>query len=57
MDSNDCWRDNDFVERLWRTIKYEEVFLKANESVSRDRASIRHYLNFYNSGQQHLHLD
>jgi len=57
MDGKGCWRDNVFVERLWRTIKYEEVYLKAYESVSQARASIGHYLNFYNSGRPHSRLD
>lgn len=34
MDGRGCWRDNVFVERLWRSVKYEEVYLKAYESVS-----------------------
>ena len=57
MDGKGCWRDNIFVERLWRTIKYEEVYLKAYESVSQARSSIGHYLNFYNSGRPHSRLD
>jgi putative transposase len=42
-----------FVERLWRTIKYEEVYLRAYESVSDARASIGRYLQFYNHASQH----
>jgi hypothetical protein len=42
------WRDNVFVERLWRSVKYEEVYLRAYDSVSEARASIGRYLNFYN---------
>jgi putative transposase len=57
MDGKGCWRDNVFVERLWRTIKYEEVYLKAYESVSEARASIGHYLRFYNAGRPHSRLD
>ena len=57
MDGKGCWRDNVFVERLWRTIKYEEVYLKAYESVSEARASIGCYLDFYNSGRPHSRLD
>ncbi len=57
MDGKGCWRDNVFVERLWRTIKYEEVYLKAYESVSQARASIGRYLSFYNSGRPHSRLD
>ena len=50
MDGKGAWRDNVFVQRLWRTIKYEEVYLKAYDSVSEARASIDHYLDFYTSG-------
>ena len=57
MDGKGCWRDNVFVERLWRRVKYEEVYLKAYESVSQARASIGHYLSFYNSGRPHSRLD
>lgn len=57
MDGKGCWRDNVFVERLWRSIKYEEVYLKAYESVSEARVSIGHYLSFYNSGRPHSSLD
>ena len=49
MDGKGAWRDNVFVERLWRSIKYEEVYLRAYESVSEARTSIGHYLDFYNS--------
>jgi putative transposase len=48
-----AWRDNVFVERLWRTIKYEEVYLRAYESVSNARASIGRYLRFYKHTSQH----
>jgi putative transposase len=46
MDGRGAWRDNVFVERLWRTIKYEEVYLRAYDSVSEARASIGRYLAF-----------
>ena len=48
MDGKGAWRDNVFVERLWRTIKYEEVYLRAYASVSEARAGIGQYLSFYN---------
>ena len=51
------WRDNVFVERLWRTIKYEEVYLRAYDSVSEARASIGRYIAFYNAGRPHSSLD
>jgi putative transposase len=49
MDGKGAWRDNVFVERLWRSVKYEEVYLRAYDSVSEARASIGRYLNFYNA--------
>jgi transposase InsO family protein len=45
MDGQGAWRDNVFVERLWRTVKYEEVYLRAYENVSDARASIGRYLD------------
>src|SRR5204862_870842 len=57
MDGRGAWRDNVFVERLWRSIKYEEVYLKAYDSVSEARASIGRYLDFYNSRRPHTGLD
>ena len=48
MDGRGSWRDNVFVERLWRSIKYEEVYLRASDTVSGARASIGRYLAFYN---------
>ena len=48
MDGKGSWRDNVFVERLWRSVKYEEVYLKAYETVTEARRSIGIYLNFYN---------
>ena len=49
MDSVGSYMDNVFVERLWRSVKYEEVYLKAYESVAEARAGIGAYLRFYNS--------
>ena len=57
MDGKGSWRDNVFVERLWRTIKYEEVYLRAYGSVSEARASLGRYLDFYNRGRPHSSLD
>jgi putative transposase len=54
MDGRGQWRDNVFVERLWKTVKYEEVYLKAYDSVSAARASIGAYLDdFYNTRRPH----
>ena len=57
MDGKGAWRDNVFVERLWRTIKYEEVYLHAYESVTEARASIGRYLDLYNRRRPHSSLD
>ena len=57
MDGKGSWRDNVFVERLWRTVKYEEVYLKAYQTVSHARASISCYFEFYNSLRPHSSLD
>jgi putative transposase len=57
MDGKGSWRDNVFVERLWRSVKYEEIYLKAYESVSEARASIGRYLDFYNHKRPHSSLD
>ena len=51
------WRDNVFVERLWRSGKYEEVYLRAYDSVSEARASIGRYLDFYSGRRPHSSLD
>ncbi len=57
MDGKGAWRDNVFVERLWRSVKYEEVYLKAYDGVSEARASIGRYLDFYNRRRPHSSLD
>ena len=56
MDGRGAWRDNVFVERLWRSVKYEEVYLRAYDSVSDARASIGRYLAFYNERRPHSSL-
>jgi putative transposase len=57
MDGKGAWRDNVFVERFWRTIKYEEVYLHAYDSVAEARQSIGRYLAFYNARRPHTALD
>src|ERR1700687_1828336 len=57
MDGKGAWRDNVFVERLWRSVKYEEVYLRAYESVGEARNSIGRYLEFYNGRRPHSSLD
>ena len=56
MDGRGAWRDNVVVERLWRSVKYEEVYLRAYSGVSEARGSIGRYLNFYNGRRPHSSL-
>ncbi|MGC4411331.1 transposase, partial [Rhizobium sp. ST-5] len=56
MDGKGAWRDNVFVERLWRSIKYEEVYLHAYKTASEARLGIGGYLTFYNSRRPHSSL-
>jgi putative transposase len=51
------WRDNVFVERLWRSVKYEEVYLRAYASVAEARHSLGHYFTFYNTRRPHQGVD
>ncbi len=57
MDGKGCWRDNVFVERLWKTIKYEHVYLHAYATVSEAKAKLAVYMNFYNSRRPHTALN
>ncbi len=57
MDGRGAWRDNVFVERLWRSVKYERVYLKAYDSVSAAKADIADYLNWYNTHRSHSSLE
>lgn len=57
MDGKGCWRDNVFVERLWKSIKYEEVYLRAYDTVSAAKSGIGCYLEFYNGRRPHSTLD
>ena len=56
MDGRGAWRDNVFVERLWRSVKYERVYLKAYDSVSAARTDIAEYLSWYNTHRSHSSL-
>ena len=56
MDGRGAWRDNVIVERLWRSVKYEEVYLRAYSGVSEARASIGRYLSFFNGRRPHSSL-
>ena len=57
MDGKGRWVDNVFVERLWRSLKYEEVYLKAYETVAQARQGIGNYFRFYNRDRRHQSLD
>ena len=57
MDGKGCWRDNVFVERLWKSVKYEEVYLHAYETVSAAHQGVERYLTFYNQTRPHQALD
>ena len=57
MDGKGSWRDNVFVERLWRSIKYEEMYLRAYGSASEAHASLGRYITFYNERRPHQALD
>ncbi len=57
MDGKGCWRDNVFVERLWKSIKYEEVCVYAYERVGAAQQSLARYLTFYNQTRPHQALD
>jgi putative transposase len=57
MDGKGAWRDNVFVERFWRSVKYEEVYLRAYDDVPEARASLGRYLTFYNGRRPHTALD
>jgi putative transposase len=56
MDGKGAWRDNVFVERIWKSLKYEEVYLHAYASVSGARTSIGRYMAFYNGRRPHQSL-
>jgi putative transposase len=57
MDGRGAWRDNVFVERLWRSVKYERLYLKAYDSVSAVRADVADYLDWYNAHRPHSSLE
>lgn len=57
MDGKGRWLDNVFIERLWRSVKYEEVYLKAYDSVAHAKRSLGRYFTFYNKRRRHQSLD
>ncbi len=56
MDGKGAWRDNVFVERLWRSVKYEEVYLNAYDSMADAKQSLKKYFEFYNQNRKHQTL-
>lgn len=56
MDGKGSWMDNVFIERLWRSLKYEEVYLKGYESVNEAKEGIENWIRFYNEGRRHQSL-
>jgi putative transposase len=57
MDGRGAWRDNVFVERLWRSVKYERVYLKVYDAVSAARSDIADYLDWYNTHRPHSSVE
>jgi putative transposase len=57
MDGKGRWVDNVFVERLWRSVKYEEIYLHAHETVRDVKSALRRYFDFYNARRPHQSLD
>jgi putative transposase len=57
MDGKGCWRDNVFVERLWKSVKYEEVYLHAYDTVNDAKRGLEKYFKFYNQRRPHSALD
>ena len=57
MDGKGSWRDNVFVERLWKSVKYEEVYLHAYDSVCDAQRGLEKYFMFYNQNRPHAALD
>jgi len=57
MDGRGRWMDNIFIERLWRSVKYEDVYLKAYDSISEARQGLKTYFDFYNRLRKHQRLD
>jgi putative transposase len=57
MDGKGRWQDNVFIERLWRSVKYEDVYLKSYASASELRAGLTEYFKFYNEMRWHQNFD
>ncbi len=56
MDGKGAWRDNVFVERFWRTVKYERIYKRAYDTVSQARTDIAQYIAWYNDKRPHTSL-
>lgn len=56
MDGQGAWRDNVFVERLWKSVKYERTYLHAYDTASDARMSIMEYMDLYNQKRPHSRL-
>lgn len=56
MDGKGCWRDNVFIERLWKSVKYEEVYLHAYDSAGHAKTALTRYFDFYNQRRPHTRL-
>jgi putative transposase len=57
MDGKGCWRDNALVERLWKSVKYEEIYLHGYDTVYEVRQELTRYFDFYNRRRPHSTLD
>jgi len=57
MDGKGRWQDNIFIERLWRNVKYEDIYLKAYGSMTEVKKSFTQYFRFYNQKRWHQSLD
>ena len=57
MDGKGRWMDNVFVERLWRSVKYEDIYLRAYETPAELRVGLTRYFTFYNTQRRHSALD
>ncbi len=57
MDGKGAWRDNVFIERFWRTLKYEDVYLRAYTDMADARSHLTRYLSFYNERRPHSSLN
>ena len=57
MDGQGCWRDNVFVERLWKRVKYEEIYLHAYDTMTNARNALARYFQFYSTRRPHSSLD